>query len=344
MYEYRSFEAMSGLLHLCTFILLHLSGNREFGVALNKSILYKLPVTDTLPLMTSEGNPFGTHVDLCIITFHKMIVDGMRSLQSLYNCMLTILSNISPYIKTLSLISSLKLINLYEIFSSKRFLLSNLYNNQYIFFLLDIFNNIIQYQYNGNHHLIYAMVRRKEQFDKLINLDIDEKEMDKETKTVETTTTAATTTSTTTATTTTTAAMGENKDTETVTVQVNAPVIHSNKFVPTKEWLNSWKLKLPLNVILNLLNYLKPKVEQLSVSLNGLINEDDIIKFINDTTMVGVLPQPHPIVVRKYQPNKYTSLWFTTFLWGVVFMRNQNMPLWDGTTIKIFSILDNSSS
>ena len=194
MYEYRSFEAMSGLLHLCTFILLHLSGNREFGVALNKSILYKLPVTDTLPLMTSEGNPYGTHVDLCIITFHKMIVDGMRSLQSLYNCMLTILSNISPYIKTLSLISSLKLINLYEIFSSKKFLLSNLYNNQYIFFLLDIFNNIIQYQYNGNHHLIYAMVRRKEQFDKLINLDIDEKEMDKETKTVETTTTTTTTT------------------------------------------------------------------------------------------------------------------------------------------------------
>ena len=28
-------------------------------------------------------------------------------------------------------------------------------------------------------------------------------------------------------------------------------------------------------------------------------------------------------VIRKYQPNKYTSLWFTAFQWGVIFMHNQ---------------------
>lgn len=32
---------------------------------------------------------------------------------------------------------------------------------------------------------------------------------------------------------------------------------------------------------------------------------------------------PHPIVIRKYQANEYTSLWFTAFLWGVIFLRNQ---------------------
>ena len=85
---------------------------------------------------------------------------------------------------------------------------------------------------------------------------------------------------------------------------------------------------------------MKPKVESLAQSLNGNVSEDDIVKFIRETTLVGVLPQPHAIVVRKYQPNKYTSLWFTTFMWGVVFMRNQTMPLWDGTTIQIFSILE----
>ena len=60
--------------------------------------------------------------------------------------------------------------NLYEIFSSKKFLLKYSTNNQYIFFLLDIFNNIIQYQYNGNYHLIYAMVHKKEKFTQLLNL------------------------------------------------------------------------------------------------------------------------------------------------------------------------------
>jgi hypothetical protein len=38
---------------------------------------------------------------------------------------------------------------------------------------------------------------------------------------------------------------------------------------------------------------------------------------------VGLLPVPHPIVIRKYQANQYTSLWFTAFLWGVIFLRNQ---------------------
>ena len=111
-------------------------------------------------------------------------------------------------------------------------------------------------------------------------------------------------------------------------------------FVPTEEWLLSWKSKLPLNVIIRLLVHLQPRVEALSLSLNGCIVEQDIITFIQDTTLVGVLPQPHPIVVRKYQPNKYTSLWFTTFLWGVVFMRNQSVPLWDGSTIQIFTLMN----
>lgn len=31
----------------------------------------------------------------------------------------------------------------------------------YVSLLLEIFNNIVQYQYGGNAHLVYAIVRRK---------------------------------------------------------------------------------------------------------------------------------------------------------------------------------------
>jgi len=37
--------------------------------------------------------------------FHKMLVDGHERLESLYECLLTILANISPYIKSLSMIT-----------------------------------------------------------------------------------------------------------------------------------------------------------------------------------------------------------------------------------------------
>ena len=56
---------------------------------------------------------------------------------------------------------------------------------------------------------------------------------------------------------------------------------------------------------------------------------------------VGVLPVPHAIVVRKYQANKYTGLVYNLSL-GCYHMRNQEMPLWDGSHIKIFSVHDSS--
>lgn len=44
--------------------------------------------------------------------------------------------------------------------------------------------------------------------------------------------------------------------------------------------------------------------------------EEEIIQFLQDHTLVGLLPVPHPILCRKYQPSNHIGLWFTTFLWG----------------------------
>lgn len=54
--------------------------------------------------------------------------------------------------------------------------------------------------------------------------------------------------------------------------------------------------------------------------------------------MVGLLPVPHPIVIRKYQPNKYTCLWFTVYTWGVIFMHNQELNLFESELIKLFVV------
>ncbi len=53
-----------GLIHICTFTLLLLSGERNFCVALNQPFTSKLPAD--LPLFT------GSHVDLLIIVLHKL--------------------------------------------------------------------------------------------------------------------------------------------------------------------------------------------------------------------------------------------------------------------------------
>eukprot|EP00941_MAST-03F_sp_MAST-3F-sp1_P002436 g2436.t1 len=296
MYAGRNDPAMVPSIHMCTFVLLLLSGERNFGVALNKPF-----VNGTLPidLPLFEGN----HADLTIVVFHKLIVNGSKKLKTLHSCLLTIISNISPYTKSLSNVASMKILALFEIFASPRFIFRSPGSHQYLLFLIDIFNNLIQYQYEGNLHLIYAIVRRKKRFEALHNLSIPPQEkVNAETK-----------------------------------MSANAMATGSKKFQPTKQWLDSWKTRLPLNTVMRVLHYLEPQVKVLC-NTDGSIDEAGVLKFLKNTTMVGLLPVPHPIVIRKYQPNEHTMLWFTTFVWGVIFLRNQDLPFFDVKRIKLFSV------
>ncbi|CAB1097581.1 unnamed protein product [Ectocarpus sp. CCAP 1310/34] len=108
--ENRKDVSKGGLIHICTFVLLKLSGERAFGVAINKACSVRLP-TD-LPLFS------GSHLDLLILTVHKLLVAGSERLSTLYHCFLTVLCNVSPYAKGLSLIASVKLLSLFELFTS----------------------------------------------------------------------------------------------------------------------------------------------------------------------------------------------------------------------------------
>lgn len=64
--------------------------------------------------------PTGSHLDLLVLTVHKLLVAGTERLSTLYHCFLTVLCNVSPYAKSLSLVSSIKLVNLFELFTSPR--------------------------------------------------------------------------------------------------------------------------------------------------------------------------------------------------------------------------------
>ncbi|CAJ1425986.1 unnamed protein product [Effrenium voratum] len=67
-------------------------------------------------------------------------------------------------------------------------------------------------------------------------------------------------------------------------------------------------------------------IDRFGSNLNGLTVIDD---------NVGILPVPHPIVIRTYQASTYTSMWFTSYMWGVIFTRSQRMPLYDWKKIRL---------
>lgn len=152
-------------MHIGVFILLLLSGERNFGVRLNKPYVATVPMD--IPVFT------GTHADLLITVFHKIIATGHQRLQPLFDCLLTILVNVSPYLKTLSMVAAIKLLHLLEAFSTPWFLFSSPSNHHLVFFLLEIFNNMIQYQFDGNSNLVYTIIRKRQVFHALANIPTD---------------------------------------------------------------------------------------------------------------------------------------------------------------------------
>lgn len=145
----------TALIHLGVFNLLLFSGDRNFSVRLNKH--YQTTVLTNLPGFT------GSHADLMIIVFHKLILYGFNIYQ-LFDYMTTIILNISPYIKCLSMVASKCLVQLFEIFSSPEIIFTEPNYHQMVTNFLEIFNNIIQYQFDGNASLVCAILSRKEPF------------------------------------------------------------------------------------------------------------------------------------------------------------------------------------
>lgn len=347
MYQSRKDPTQIGLVHICTFVLLKLSGERSFGVNLNKPFNIKLPCD--LPLFT------GGHADLITITLHKLIVNGAYKLVPLYSCFLTVICNISPYWRSMSLVAAVKLVNLFELFSSPKFLYSSENAHRHLALLLEVFNNVVQYQYNGNHHLVYAIIRRKDSFGRLSSLtlkkalaacekvygettalkldhEFDDKKKDiVSLQNVDNSGNPVVTRK----------RLSKDDDHETNSVDettIGSSTLAGVRFQPNDEWILELKESLPLETITRLLQHIVPVVDEIVNKKKGVVDEVEILEVLKEITMVGLLPVPHAIVIRKYQPNQYTALWFTAFLWGVIFLRNQSLPIFDGEAVELFQV------
>ena len=377
----RADQSRVGLVHIGVFILLLLSGERNFGVRLNKAFAAAAP-TDVPPFA-------GTHADFLVLVFHRVITAGHQRLQPLYDCLLTIIVNVSPYLKSLSMTGASKLLHLLEAFSTPWFLFSAPQNHHLVFFLLEVFNNIIQYQFDGNANLIYTIIRKRQVFHQLANLPIDSASLSKGTSkkrikhlsslsstSAEGVDSENITSSKTTEIGTLSASLDATPNLGNITSQVHnaaspsdvPPVempssaksndvslsedvtpnpdhtelthevlTEGNEWIPSSEWVSSWKSKLPLQTIMRMLQVLVPQVEKICIEKN-LTDESEILKFLQNGTLVGLLPVPHPILIRKYQANAGTTSWFRTYMWGVIYLRNIDPPIWYDTDVKLFDI------
>ncbi|KAJ8377676.1 hypothetical protein AAFF_G00255210 [Aldrovandia affinis] len=318
----RADQSRLGLMHISVFILLLLSGERNFGVRLNKPYSERVPME--IPVFT------GTHADLLITVFHKVITSGHQRVQPLFDCLLTIVVNVSPYLKSLSM------------------------NHHLVFFLLEAFNNIIQYQFDkGNCNLVYAIIRKRTAFQQLASLPSDaaglQGALQRKKRPPEGVSMEASrppipaepgTLKTSLAATPGIDALTERhteSHTGRGTQAVQRKRLSSTPWAATPQWVLSWKSRLPLQTIMRLLQVLVPQVEKICID-KGLTDESEILRFLQHGTLVGLLPVPHPILIRRYQPNAGTAMWLRTYMWGVIYLRNVDPPIWYDTDVRLFEI------
>jgi hypothetical protein len=105
---------------------------------------------------------------------------------------------------------------------------------------------------------------------------------------------------------------------------------------PTSAWLKEYKQALPLETIYRMICALEPQLDQLRLGRGRPIDEPEIIKFLQNGTLVGLLPVPHPIQIRKYRPNDGSTMWLRACTWGIIYVRS---TVWTGTDIRLIKIL-----
>lgn len=322
-----------GLLHTASFVLLVLSSERAFAVRLNE------PYAGKVPLRIPQFQ--GCHADVLALGLHQVISDSLPRQQNdaLVEMLLTVLCNVSPYIKCFALESCLKLLSLIDRCARPQYLFRSAFTHHGLIFLLEMLNNIIQYQYEGNTMLVYSILRQKEVIHRLAALAVPEKAVAKAPENGEADAQApeeqlpdAQAPE---------AQAPEAQALEAQSPEAPAPDVQAFEaedaaWAPTEPWLMAWKKKMPLQPLQCLIDYLSPKVE--AMCKDSETGQDDVLTYLKTTTMVGVLPVPHPIVIRTYQASGYTAMWFTSYMWGVIFTRSQRLPLYDWKKIRLVVI------
>lgn len=129
--------------------------------------------------------------------------------------------------------------------------------------------------------------------------------------------------------------VGVSKEEE--SVMKDEESVFEDKWAPTPEWISSWKNKMPLQTIMRMLQVLVPQVEKMCID-KGLTDESEILRFLQNGTLVGLLPVPHPILIRRYQANPGTAMWFRTYMWGVLYLRTAEPAIWFDTDVKLFQV------
>ena len=92
-----------------------------------------------------------------------------------------------------------------------------------------------------------------------------------------------------------------------------------------------------IDTLKSLFRYLDPQLQSLEKHYEQ-VTETEVVKLLTETTVVGVVPPPHHILVHRYRGNADTRSWLQTFVWAVVYVNQPVFQLSNSSGIRLFEI------
>ena len=224
-----------------------------------------------------------------------------KAILQLQESYLATLSNLAPLITKFSATTANRLLSLFAVYSSPKYLFATERSHVRLFYFLYMIDSIIQYQYAGNAQIIYTFTRNRDKIAALRDMTFESaleflgkaKDGDQSPK----------------------SAGSQAPPSEKTQGKKPIPTAQSSSgFIATAAWFKEWKQRLPIQVLSIMTDYLAPQITSYCID-NELSDETRVLEYLASKTMVGVLPQPHPIILHNFMYTKEMHYWVTAYYW-----------------------------
>ncbi|KAK8864156.1 hypothetical protein IAR55_001402 [Kwoniella newhampshirensis] len=120
-------------------------------------------------------------------------------------------------------------------------------------------------------------------------------------------------------------------------IKVAQAGVGPNGYVPTQEWVSSWQKGLPLDPVLVAISELLPKIQESQPRVGAPSSK--VINILKGFSLSEVLPPAPPIVPRRFQWSSASCVWFTSLLWGDIYVAGlTSIGIWRDTTVRLFGV------
>ncbi|KAJ3305541.1 cell wall biogenesis protein [Kappamyces sp. JEL0829] len=361
--EARLHHRKIGNLRMMCFLLHVLSQDRSFGIHLNTPFELASLGPHSKALPSFSGGCWGDALYLFVYVMLTTNSPARAAITQLQESYMATLANCAPLVTRFNAITAQKLYLLFSVFSSARFLLGKERNHTKLFYLLYTIDTILQYQYQGNVQIVYSFVRNKDKvlalrdltFEAAVELASRQGKPNTDGTGLDAAATPAIETP-----------LSPQPSNHSL-VQPKSPSLSekargklpasesttsvsyesASGFRPSPSWFNEWKSRLPVQVLSTLVETLGPQVESFIIH-NDLSVDTKVAAYLSAQTMVGVLPQPHPIITHSFIYSPAMHSWITAYLWGSFYMASLETPnaetaklcpsIFGGTKVKLFGI------